>query len=200
MKTFQKLLIATLVIAAYSQVSDAKFVWGACPTNVQSVNYDASMALSRNHRLFGISSFIDWILKVINNYPKCFNFGNYGYTTQQFNDRHVTAVSPIATKLLYWDASSGAELHFLCVNKARFNSLLSWATTTYNLTVPGWMSSILNVVSGFLDWFHLELSFVFANNVGAFPQKVINDMAALSRTSVTRVYYDDIVRVDNSKC
>ena len=44
MKTFQKLLVATVAVAAFSQVTDARFVWGACPTNVASVPFEASMA------------------------------------------------------------------------------------------------------------------------------------------------------------
>ena len=101
-----------------------------------------------------MGSLVNWILGAINNYPKCFNFGSYGYTTQEFNDRHVNNVSPIASRLLYWDGVSGTELHFLCVDKARFNSILSYAKTTYRLVIPDWMMFFLNSLSTFLDWFH----------------------------------------------
>lgn len=64
-----------------------------------------------------------------------------------------TTASPLWTKLLYFDATSGTEVHYACMDHTRAQGLIDYAVTTFNIPIPAF---VLKMVSSVLLFFRVE--------------------------------------------
>ena len=162
MKSATIALVGTLLMA--SSVS-AGFGMGGCPA-VSSIAFNANMQTSRNHKLLYLDSsaygYFNMAQKRVSSIPdiKCFDLGAFPYDSPTFDTLFVQTSSPTYTRLLYFDATTGTEVHYACMDYQRAISLVSYVTTTLGIPVPAW---ILNMGANLFRVLHFDGVMIMSN-------------------------------------
>lgn len=125
---------------------------------------------SREHKLLYIDSFATQALGLAKTFLKtlpslgCFNFGSFPLGSNDFGTEVTTALSVssagMSTKLLYFDATTGTEVHYACLDAARATLLVDFVVSL-GVPIP---SSILNMMTGIFKLFHVDGVVVLSNS------------------------------------
>ena len=143
----------------------AGFGFGGCPT-VSSVSFDNSMTTSRQHKVVYVDSYVFKGLNMLGGFISgipsldCFDLGAFGFDSAAYVDQFVAETTAYYSKLLYFDATTGTEVHYGCMD-AKLASVLIDYVITLGIPLP---STVLKVVSKVLTLFHVDGIVVFSNS------------------------------------
>ncbi len=98
--------------------------------------------------------------------PQCFDLGAFGYSSSLYTSQFATPNNPIGTNLLYFDATSGTEVHYACLDLNRAYALADYVQSM-GFPVP---NIVLKVASQIFRFIHVDGIVVFSgtgSNIGS---------------------------------
>ena len=178
-----KSIIACAIVALLGMV-EAGYVKGkACPT-INSIPYDSKMATPILHRLLyadnTLYSYLSLLTKVSSKQPSltCPNDGTYGFSAAEYAYDYQNATGALAMNMLYFDATTGTEFFYDCIDQTKFGTILTYVAAEFGSALP---SSVVNSVSKLLAVGHFEV-FLVSSAVTSLPSTVITSMTNQVKT------------------
>ena len=202
---FTAVSILAASVALLNSVAEAKFEWAPCPV-VTSIPYAATMASNRYHKMMYFDTHSKNIYDKFTNLLKlsdisCLDVGQFPYPTAAiYSDYYVAETSPFYTKVLYFDATSGTELQYSCMDGARAISLVDTMIVGSGWTLAGIGKFFINTFIKLIGTFNFRGAIVFTNSNTALSNQVISDIGIALINKGTSLALSDLTLIDRSTC
>ena len=130
------------------------------------------MQSSRSHKIIYIDGTVTWAAGMAKTFVSaipsfsCFDLGSFGYDNTQYTQQFATATNPINTKLLYFDATSGVEVHYACMDITRAYAIADYAASL-GVPIP---KIVMKMAMQIFNFIHVDGVLIFSgsgSNVGS---------------------------------
>ena len=153
-------LVTCLAAALLGQAS-AGYASGKCP-NITSLPYRAEFANRIQHRVLYADdttyNYINLLQKATANSKSinmtCLKDGTYGYNATRYAYWYQNSTGTLAMNFLFYDAPTGTQLLYYCVDQMKMRDLLSYLASKYGLALP---AAVINSVSKLLTRGHFDI-------------------------------------------
>ena len=188
--------IATIAAIALIANVNAGIVSGACQ-NLTNVPYNnVTMGKPIQHFLLGMDKTVYSYLGLAQALaPKgafpnltCFNLGNFGYPQTVYQSEFVNQTSVLALKELYFDAATGTQVAYDCIDSSKAAALIAYANKTLGININATTVATFNKL---LKGAHFDVTFILSNQTSinatttaAMVKGVQKDLPKFAMTSI----------------
>ena len=163
----RSVISSVAAVALLASAANAGLVAGPCP-NITTLAYNTTMAKSVGHYLLGMDSTVYSYLGLAEKVAPagslpnltCFNLGNFGYPTTLYQSEFVNQTNVLALKELYFDASTGTQVGYDCIDSKKAAALIMYAQKTLNVTIP---AATVTTFTKLLKASHFDVTFILSN-------------------------------------